>query len=179
MTLPFARPLTLIVGAATLTLAGCSSSDPATLDPTPSEQGALTVDGDTNEAPEAPAEGDNTADPVAADGEPLSASGMPDLPLLGCSEQVDFTQAETDFDTQWRWEFVCRTTDPFFKTVDGMNNNAGFAHTVDAPSGNPDYLNDKHHYIADYNGVAWDVDLAASGEPGELEVTYVVTLAKP
>lgn len=179
MNFPFARTLTLVVGSATLALAGCSTSDaPASVDPTPTEQGVLTVDGETTAAPEAPAD-DDAAEPAGSDGEPLSAPGMPELPLLGCSEQVDFTQTETDFDTQWRWEFVCRTTDPFFTTVDAMNNNAGFTHTVDAPSGNPDYLNDKHHYIADYNGVAWDVDLAASGEPGELEVTYVVTLAKP
>jgi hypothetical protein len=104
---------------------------------------------------------------------------MPELPLFGCSELVDFTQNETDFDTQWVWEFECRTADPFFKSVESMNNAAGFTHTVDAPSGNPDYLSDKHHYIADYNGVAWDVDLSASGAPDELEVTYVVTLAKP
>lgn len=104
---------------------------------------------------------------------------MPELPLLGCSTLLDFTQNETNFDTQWRWEYECTSTDSFFATVEAMNNHASFTHTMDVASGNLDYLRDRHHYIAEYEGVAFDVDLGAKGKPAELEVTYVVTLAKP
>lgn len=158
-------------------LAACASDTEA--EPTASDQAVLEIAPGSAATPAPNSSSEATDNSGGADGEQLSAPGMPELPLFGCSELVDFTQNETDFDTQWVWEFECRTADPFFKSVESMNNAAGFTHTVDAPSGNPDYLSDKHHYIADYNGVAWDVDLSASGAPDELEVTYVVTLAKP
>lgn len=165
---------------AAVMLASCSTN-PADDEPTVTTDAAIAIDeAPADDAASAPAEADDAAEGTeTAEGEPLSAPGMPEVPLLGCAELVDFSQNETDFDTQWRWEFECRSADPFLRTVEAMNAGGGWTHTVDAPGGNPDYYTDKHHYIADLDGVAFDVDLAAMGEPTELEVTYIVTLAKP
>ena len=171
-----------LASVASLALAACSTgSDPASEESASAQvtQAAIEVEPQDSSNPSAsatPAEGESSD---TAEGEPVTAEGMPEVPLLGCETLLDYTVNETDFDTQWTWEFECRSAEPFFKSVDAMNAASGWTHTVDAPGGNPDYLTDKHHYIADVGGVAFDVDLSAMGEPSDLEVTYIVTLAKP
>ena len=170
-----------LAGAASLALAACSTgSDPALEESASAQvtQAAIEVEPQDSSIPSASAAPEDSQD-ATAEGGPVTAEGMPEVPLLGCETLLNYTVNETDFDTQWTWEFECRSAEPFFKTVEAMNAASGWTHTVDAPGGNPDYLTDKHHYIADFGGVALDVDLSAMGEPSELEVTYIVTLAKP
>ena len=170
-----------LVGAASLALAACSTgSDPALEESVSAQvtQAAIEVEPQGSSSASASAAPEDNQD-ATAEGGPVTADGMPEVPLLGCETLLNYTVNETDFDTQWTWEFECRSAEPFFKTVEAMNAASGWTHTVDAPGGNPDYLTDKHHYIADLGGVAFDVDLSAMGEPSELEVTYIVTLAKP
>ncbi|WP_434969864.1 hypothetical protein [Microbacterium sp. bgisy207] len=159
-----------------LLLVGCAASDADPLS-TPTDV-ALDVAADDStdaEASTAPA-----AEAASTEGELIPVpDGMPDVPLYGCEEEVDASVSETEFDTQWVWEFVCRTPDPFWRTVDGIAASAGWTNTVDQRSGNEDFLTENVHYIADIGGVAGDVDLRAFGSADDLEVTYTVTLAKP
>jgi len=156
-------------------LVGCAATDPEAT-PTPTDTVLEVSEVDTPDATAEPAAGGS----ATAEGEAIAVpSGMPDVTLYGCEEQLDYAVTETEFDTQWIWEFECRTPDPFWRTVDGLAADSAWTNTVDQRSGNDDFLTENLHYIADIGGVAGDVDLKAFGDAAELEVTYRITLAKP
>ncbi|WP_341579834.1 hypothetical protein [Microbacterium schleiferi] len=156
-------------------LVGCASAEPNAT-PTPTDTMLEMAEVDVPDATTEPA----AIGGGATEGEAIPVpEGMPDVTLYGCEEQLDYAVNETEFDTQWVWEFECRTPDPFWRTVDGLSANPAWTNTSDQRSGNDDFLTEALHYIADIGGVAGDVDLKAFGDAAELEVTYTVTLAKP
>ncbi|GAA2953744.1 hypothetical protein [Microbacterium schleiferi] len=158
-----------------LLLVGCAAPDAA---PTPTDV-ALDVAAEESADTDATTESAATGG-AAVEGEPIPVpEGMPEVALYGCEDQLDYSVNETEFDTQWVWEFECRTPDPFWRTVDGLSADPAWTNTSDQRSGNDDFLTETLHYIADIGGVAGDVDLKAFGDAAELEVTYTVTLAKP
>lgn len=176
-------------GLAALTLApalllfGCAATDAGAL-PTPTEtdMAALQAESDSSGSTDSSESSDASSDSgsTSVEGEPIAVpAGMPGVTLYGCEVELEHTVNETEFDTQWVWELECRSADPFWQTVAGMDANAPFTKTVDQRSGNADFLTETLHYIADVGGQAADVDLKAFGDATEVEVTYTVTLAKP
>ena len=165
MSMPFRL---LVAGAvAVLALTGCATPAP--------EPSATLLAGETtgegSATSPAPAEGTTAAGPVQAE-------GMPELPLEGCGELVESEVTETDFDTQWSFEFACTSRDAFDASVAALDAAGTLAHTVNSVLGNDSYLSDKHHFIGEVGGQVLDVDLTLTGDPDDVEVVYLVTLGK-
>jgi len=170
MSRPLARVAALLaVGATVLALTACTEDDDLY-----AAQGGGTASAPAD-APEPAAEDEPAA--AAVEGDPLVFPDFPGPELYGCETVVDETYNETAANVQWRWEFECRSPEPFEKTVASMNGHSAFEHPVDRPAEEPSYRSDNHHYIASINGNVWDVDLTAKGRPDKLKVTYIVTRA--
>lgn len=147
-------------------LAACGSPDP---EPT---EGYLEVPG--AEQPLA----DDAAPDAGSGAGPLEADGLPVSGLQGCEELVDATVSETEFDTQWRWEFACTSRAAFDATVAALDADGELTHTVNQVVGNDSYISDLHHWIGEKSAGVVDVDAKLTGAPDDLEMTFLVTLAK-
>lgn len=165
------RSLLVAVGVLPLLLTGCA----------PGDQLAIPLDAPASGEPSPAASPAGGASPAATtegeDGEPVSFPDFPGPALLGCATLLDHVVEENDYSKQWRWEYECRSADPFDRTVEAMNS-SGFIHNLDAAGSDRSYRTDNHHYVGDPDGSTWDVDLKAFGPTDELEVTYTVTLDK-
>lgn len=149
-------------------LAACGGPDPES---TPTE-GHLEVPG---------GEQSSEADPSTAAGPgagPLEADGLPVGGLQGCEELVDATVSETEFDTQWRWEFACTSRDAFDATVAALDADGELMHTQNLVAGDASYIRDRHHWIGEKAAGVVDVDAELKGAPDDLEMIFLVTLAK-
>lgn len=167
-TVAMSMPRRLVVAAAAMiALTGCSGPAPA-----PTSTLLLGETGESESGTSPGSVGGSTADG------PVSAEGMPELPLEGCGELVEAETTETDFDTQWRFEFACTSRDAFDASVAALDAAGTLAHTVNSVLGNDSYLSDKHHFIGEVGGQVLDVDLTLTGDPDDVEVVYLVTLGK-
>jgi len=110
---------------------------------------------------------------------PLIVEGMPVSGRLhGCDEVVGETVNETEFDTQWRWEFVCTSRDAFDASTAELDADAALTRTQSMVAGDASYISDWHHWIGSFGGGVLDVDLKLTGSPDDLEMVYLVTLGK-
>ncbi|MBX3094956.1 MAG: hypothetical protein KF680_10540 [Cryobacterium sp.] len=113
----------------------------------------------------------------ADDGEPIVIDGFPVPGLVGCAVEVDRSVTSTEFDTQWRLEFVCRDRASHDANVARLTTE-GYAHPLQQSNGDERYVSEKDHFITlGFTGGALEVDLSLTGSPGELDYTVLVTLA--
>lgn len=145
---------------------------------TPSDDEALLASGEigqTEPSPTAIAEAEDAA--PADDGEPIVIDGFPAPGLVGCAVLVDRSVTSTEFDTQWRLEFVCRDRAPHDANVARLTSE-GYAHPLHQSNGDERYVSEKDHFITmGSTDGALDVDLTLTGSPGELDYIVLVTLA--
>ncbi len=158
-------PLVLLAAVAVLALGACAAPDPV---PTP----AITIGGGSPTDPEA------SSDAPAADGDGVSADGMPALPLEPCDELASSDASETEFDVQWSFEYVCTSREAFDASVAALDALGTLEHPVSSQVGDESYIRDSHHFIGEWEGRVLDVDLSLSGSPEDLEMRYLVTLRK-
>lgn len=177
--------LTLVLAAALgLALAGCSNpaSDPEACTTTAPDGAAPAADCETlttGDDPSGTTEDDATGgtDSSGTDGAPVQADGLPDTGLVGCATLVASSDAETDFDRQWTFEFECADRSIYDTNVATLEA-AGYTHSVSQDVSSGSLVRVKDHFITDL-GTAFDVDLEIRGDEGEpLEMTLLFTLAK-
>lgn len=162
--------LTLAALVALSALTGCATGDPA---PEETELYVGIGEGDTGDVSDGASDGGGSA--TYADLDPITVGGMPlDGIMLACDTVVDYKVTSSDFDVQWRWEFECRSREPFDRTVAGLGSVAWLTQTQAQILGTDAYVTDKYHWIGEQGNVV-DVDLTLKGRDGDFEMVYLVT----